>query len=260
MTKAEKSAKNELIFNLNDRPPLGQTVVAALQHMAAIFIGIVTPPIVVAGALGFDPVMKGYLISMALIVSGIATFIQCKKIGPIGSGLLSIQGTSFTFLATITAIGLSIKSAGGTPEQMIAAIIGTCLLGSVVEIVFSRFIPFLRKIITPLISGIIVLLIGTNLIAVGIRDAGGGVWLLANKPDLFAGWQNLMLAGIVLVSIVIFNRIKNKWFRMGSIFLGMLVGQDIRIKLLLTDTKCCVSDYKGIEEQLHIAHRAVSFS
>ncbi len=224
MTKAEERAKKELIFSLHDRPPLGQTIVAALQHMAAIFIGIVTPPIVVAGALGFDSAMKGYLISMALIVSGIATFIQCKKIGPIGSGLLSIQGTSFTFLATITAIGLSIKNAGGTPEQMIAAIIGTCLLGSVVEIVFSRFIPFLRKIITPLISGIIVLLIGTNLIAVGIRDAGGGAWLLANKPDLFAGWQNLMLAGIVLVSIVIFNRIKNKWFRMGSIFLGMLVG------------------------------------
>ena len=215
---------SELIFGLLDRPPMGQSVVAALQHMAAIFIGIITPPIVVSGNLGFDGPMKAYLISMALFVSGIATFIQIKKIGPIGSGLLSIQGTSFTFLATVTAIGLSIKETGGTPDQMMAAIVGTCLVCSVVEIGFSRFIPFLRRIITPLVSGVIVMLIGTNLIAVGIKDVGGGAWLLANKPELFASWENLMLAGIVLVCIVIFNRSKNTWLRMGSIFIGMMVG------------------------------------
>ncbi len=224
MAHNSQDSASELIFSLHDRPPLGETIVAALQHMAAIFIGIITPPIVISGALGFDTTLKGYLISMALLVSGISTFIQCRKIGPIGSGLLSIQGTSFTFLATIISIGLSVRGSGGSQEEMVAAIIGTTLVCSVVEMIFSRFIPFLRKIITPLVSGVIVLLIGTNLIAVGIKDAGGGTWLLNNKPELFASWENLMLAGIVLVSIIIFNRIHNKWFRMGSIFLGMLVG------------------------------------
>lgn len=219
-----EEARAELIFELEDRPPIGQSLVAALQHMAAIFIGIVTPAIVISGALGVDPAMKSYLISMSLLVSGIATFIQCKKIGPVGSGLLSIQGTSFTFLSTIIAIGLYVKSGGGSQEQMMAAIFGTVTVCSVVEIVFSRFVPFLKKIITPLVSGVVVLLIGFNLIKVGITDAGGGAWLLANKPEFFGSWQNLMLAGIVLVSIVIFNRSKNKWLRMGSIFLGMMVG------------------------------------
>lgn len=224
MSDSKSSSATELIFALNDKPPLGQTIVAALQHMAAIFIGIVTPAIVISGALGFDTEMKAYLVSMSLLVSGVATFIQIRKFGPVGSGLLSIQGTSFTFLSLIIAIGFSVKGAGGSQADMMAAIVGTTLLCSVVEMVFSRFIPFLRKIITPLVSGIVVLLIGTNLILVGIRDAGGGAWLLANKPDIYANPQNLMMAGIVLVAIIVFNRIPSKWMRMGSIFLGMLVG------------------------------------
>jgi len=219
-----EEVKDELIFALDDRPPLGQTLVAALQHMAAIFIGIITPAIVISGALGVDQGMKSYLISMSLLVSGIATFIQCKKFGPVGSGLLSIQGTSFTFLSTVIGIGFFVKSSGGSDEQMMAAIFGTIIIASPVEMIFSRFVPFLRRIITPLVSGVVVLLIGFNLIKVGITDAGGGAWLLANKPEFFGSTENLILAGIVLVAIVIFNRSKNKWLRMGSIFLGMMVG------------------------------------
>ncbi len=219
-----EEARAELIFGLEDRPPFGQALVAALQHMAAIFLGIVTPAIVISGALGVDASMKSYLISMSLLVSGIATFIQVKKIGPVGSGLLSIQGTSFTFLATILAIGFHVKASGGSQEQMMASIFGTVIVCSVVEIIFSRFVHFLKRIITPLVSGIVVLLIGFNLIKVGITDVGGGSWLLSNKPELYGAWDNLMLAAIVLISIVIFNRSNNKWLRMGSIFLGMMVG------------------------------------
>ena len=224
MKEQRAEARSELLFKLNDRPPVGQSLVAALQHAAAIFIGIITPPIVVAGALDLAPEMKSYLISMSLLVSGIATFIQCKKVGPVGSGLLAIQGTSFTFLATVTAIGLWAKANGASQEQMIATIAGTALLGSVVEIIFSRLIPLLQKIITPLVSGIIVLLIGINLISVAMRDIGGGSYVYNNVPDKFGSFRNLILAAIVLISIVIFNRVKNKWARMGSIFFGMLVG------------------------------------
>ncbi|MGM0431144.1 MAG: nucleobase:cation symporter-2 family protein [Spirochaetota bacterium] len=217
-------AKDELIFQLHDNPPVGEAIVSALQHLAAIFLGIITPAIVISGALGVDQSMKGYLISMSLLVSGVATFIQCRRFGPVGSGLLSIQGTSFTFLATIIGMGLYVKAAGGTQEEMMASIFGTVMLCSVVEIGFSRFIPFLRRIITPLVSGVVVLLIGFNLIKVGITDVGGGAWLLENKTELFGSWDNLLLAAIVLVCVVIFNRSKNKWLRMGSIFLGMMVG------------------------------------
>jgi xanthine permease XanP len=216
--------QSELIFKLEDNPTPGKAFFASLQHMMAIFIGIVTPAIVISGALGFSTEVSSYLISMSLFVSGIATFIQCRKFGPVGSGLLSIQGTSFTFLSLCISIGFAVKGAGGTEKEILAAIFGTCLIASPVEMVFSRFIPLLKKIITPLVSGIVVTLIGMSLIKVGLTDVGGGAWLLANKPEFFANPQNLILAGIVLITVIFFNRSKNKWLRMGAIVFGLIAG------------------------------------
>jgi xanthine permease XanP len=219
-----QAQKADIIFALNDKPPAFQAFFAALQHMLAIFIGIITPPLIIGGALQLPPDMKAFIISMALFVSGIATFIQVKKFGPIGSGILSIQGTSFTFLGLSIGIGLSVKAAGGSPEQALGTIFGVALICSPVEMIFSRFIPFLRKIITPLVSGIVVTLIGLSLIRVGITDIGGGQWLLDNKPQFFASGQNLSLAAIVLIIIIILNRSSNKWLRMGAIVIGLGVG------------------------------------
>ncbi|MCK5250016.1 MAG: xanthine permease XanP, partial [Spirochaetaceae bacterium] len=97
---------SDMIYGLNDKPPAGQAFFAGLQHLMAIFVGIVTPPIIITGALGLSVQQSSFIISMALFASGISTFIQVKKIGPIGSGLLSIQGTSFAFLGSIIAAGL----------------------------------------------------------------------------------------------------------------------------------------------------------
>lgn len=216
--------KSEVILGLNDKPPALQAFLAALQHLLAIFIGIVTPPLIIGGALELPPEYKAYIISMALFVSGMATFIQVKKFGPIGSGILSIQGTSFTFLGLSIGIGLSVKAAGGTPEQALGTIFGVALICSPVEMIFSRFIPLLKKIITPLVSGIVVTLIGLSLIRVGITDIGGGQWLLTNKPELFGNAQNLTLALIVLTTIIILNRSKNQWLRMGAIVAGLVLG------------------------------------
>ncbi|MCK5685453.1 xanthine permease XanP, partial [bacterium] len=80
----EQKIATDMIFSLNDNPPPIQAFLAALQHMMAIFVGIITPPLIIGGALQLSPDLKAYIISMALVVSGIATFIQVKKIGPIG--------------------------------------------------------------------------------------------------------------------------------------------------------------------------------
>ncbi len=223
MTKTQQNG-GDLIFRLEDRPSAGKAFFASLQHLMAIFIGIVTPAIVISGALGFSTETSSYLISMSLFVSGVATFIQCRKFGIVGSGLLSIQGTSFTFLSLCISIGFSVKGAGGSEREILAAIFGTCLIASPVEMIFSRFIPMLKKIITPLVSGIVVTLIGMSLIKVGLTDVGGGSWLLSNKPELFASPRNLMLAGIVLVVVILFNRSRNKWLRMGAIVFGLVAG------------------------------------
>ena len=173
----------EIVYGLNDRPPLGESMFAALQHLLAIIVGIMTPPLIIANVLGFSPEMKAYLISMALFVSGISTYIQVKRIGPVGSGLLSIQGTSFAFLGAIISIGLTAKKSGASQEEIMCMILGVCFVGSSIEMIFSRFIPLLRKIITPLVSGIVVTLIGLSLLKVGITDFGG----VCQRDEYFSG-------------------------------------------------------------------------
>lgn len=212
-TKNAEDFKADLIYGLNDRPPLKETLFAALQHLLAIFVAIVTPPLIIAGALKLDYVTTGFLVSMALFASGISTFIQCKRLGPIGCGLLCIQGTSFSFISPIIGAGLT----GG-----LSTVFGATIFGSTVEMLISRVLRYTRKIITPLVSGIVVTLIGLSLIKVGVISCGGGFGAMENGT--FGSMENLGLAALVIVSILIFNRSSNKYLRMSSIVIGLLIG------------------------------------
>lgn len=217
----EKS--KELIYGLNDRPPIRETIFAALQHLLAIFVAIITPPLIISSALKFDLDTTGFFVSMSLFVSGLATFIQCRRFGPIGAGLLCIQGTSFSFISPIIGAGmLGMINGKMNVEMGLSYIFGACLVASVVEMVVSRLLPYTRKIITPLVSGIVVSLIGMCLIKAGINSCGGGQ--SAVDAGTFGSMQNLGLALLVLVSIIFFNRSNNRFLRMGSIVLGLLIG------------------------------------
>lgn len=207
------SSAHGLIYGLNDRPPVREALFAALQHLLAIFVAIITPPLIIAGALKLDLETTSYLVSMSLFASGLSTFIQCRRIGGVGTGLLCIQGTSFSFIGPIISAGLL----GGLP-----LIFGTCMAASTVEMVISRLLKYTRKIITPLVSGIVVTLIGLSLIKVGITACGGGA--AAQADGTFGSFENLGLALLVLVLIVLFNRSSNRYLRMSSIVIGLLIG------------------------------------
>ena len=202
-----------LIYGLEDRPPLRDTLFAALQHLLAVFVAIITPPLIIAGALKLDLETTGFLVSMSLFVSGLATFVQCRRLGPVGCGLLCIQGTSFSFIGPIISAGL----VGGLP-----AIFGATIAGSVVEMLVSRILKYTRRIITPLVSGIVVTLIGLSLIKVGITACGGGE--AAKAAGTFGAIEHVGLAALVLVLIIFFNRSSNHYLRMSSIVIGLLIG------------------------------------
>lgn len=231
-TQANSTKPNGLIYGLNDRPPLRETLFAALQHLLAIFVAIITPPLIIANAIQLDQETTSFLVSMSLMVSGVATFIQCRRLGKIGCGLLCIQGTSFSFIGPIITAGL----AGGLP-----AIFGATVAGSVVEMFVSRILKYARRIITPLVSGIVVTLIGMSLIKVGIISCGGGD---ASAPD-FGSLQNIGIALMVLVFIIIFNRSSNRFLRMGSIVIGLIVGYAVSWWLGMVDFSS-IQSYAGI--------------
>ena len=92
---------SELLYGVDDQPPPPQAALAALAHVLAIVAGIATPPLLIALALGFDDATTLYLIATALTISGAATLLQCRGLGPLGSRLLSVQGTSFAFIGAM---------------------------------------------------------------------------------------------------------------------------------------------------------------
>lgn len=210
---SEQVSPSGLIYGLEDRPPFKDAFFAAIQHLLAIFVAIITPPLIIAGALKLDLETTGFLVSMALFASGISTFIQCRRVGPIGTGLLCIQGTSFSFIGPIISAG----TLGGLP-----LIFGTCMSASVVEMLISRVLKYTRRIITPLVSGIVVTLIGMSLIKVGITACGGGE--AAKADGTFGAFRYVGLAVMVLVLIIFFNRSNNRYLRMSSIVIGLVIG------------------------------------
>ncbi len=212
----------DLVYGLDARPPLPQTLFAALQHMLAMFVGIITPPLIIASALGLSAEDSRYIVSMSLLMSGIASFIQTRRFGPVGSGLLSVQGTSFNFLGPIIASGLAIKQSGLDSHAMLGTLFGTILVAAISMIIVSRCLHLIRRVITPLVTGVVVLLIGLTLIKVGLISMGGG--FAAMKDGSFGSLHNLCLSGIVLVAIVLLQRSRNPWLRLSAIVLAMLIG------------------------------------
>ncbi|EEY45100.1 uracil-xanthine permease [Vibrio mimicus] len=216
------SRKADLVYQLNDRPPLPQTLFAALQHLLAMFVAVITPSLIICQSLGVPADQTNTIISMSLFASGLSSFIQIRTFGPIGSGLLSIQGTSFNFLGPIIGAGLALKAGGASIETMMAAIFGTILVASFAEILLSRVLQFAQRVITPLVSGIVVTLIGLTLVQVGLISMGGGYAAMADGS--FGSLDKLALAGTVLAIIVLLNRAHNPYVRVASIVIAMLVG------------------------------------
>ncbi|MGE4499463.1 MAG: nucleobase:cation symporter-2 family protein [Hydrogenovibrio sp.] len=209
---------SDLIYGLDDRPPIRESSFAALQHVLASFVGIITPTLIIGGVLGLGSHIP-YLISMALIVSGIATFIQARRPFKIGSGMLCVQGTSFAFLSSILAAGFIAKAKGGGPDEIMALILGVSFFGAFVEIFLSQFLHKLKRVITPLVTGIVITIIGISLIKVGITDLAGGF----KAPD-FGSLENLSLGLLVLAIIIVLNRSSNAWIRLSAIIIGLGVG------------------------------------
>ncbi|WP_457579803.1 nucleobase:cation symporter-2 family protein [Ensifer canadensis] len=219
---AQPTRSSELVLGLNDRPSPPIALLAALQHLLAIIVPIVTPGLLICQALGVSLRDTNMIVSMSLVISGIATFVQCRRFGPLGAGLLIVQGTSFNFVGPLIAGGVLMVKQGTPVETVMACIFGVVIAGSFIEMGLSRVLPFVKRLITPLVTGIVVLMIGLTLIKVGLISMGGG--FAAMSQGTFANGENLLLSGVVLGLIVALNRIPIVWVRSSAIMLALAAG------------------------------------
>jgi NCS2 family nucleobase:cation symporter-2 len=217
-----KTEKNyNLLYRIDEKPSIMVQLLLGFQNIFAAFGGIIAVPLVISSALGFDGLTATALLSASILVSGIATIIQSKGVGPIGARVPCVMGTDFTFVAPAIAVG----GAAGLP-----GIIGATILGSFVEIISSYFIKPLMKLFPSLVTGTVVCLIGLTLLPVSMDWAAGGT----GASD-YGSLTNISIAIFVMIVTLLLNRYGKGMVSSASILIGMVVGYLVCIPLGMVD-------------------------
>lgn len=201
-------AGNPLIHGLEDRPPAVAAAMAAFQQVLAMAVGTVTPPLLLAGSLGFKPEETGRLVSVALLASALGTFLQVRRRGILGSGLLSVTGTSFSFVGPLQEAfklgGFALMTTAG-------------LVAAPIQAVLAPFLPHLRRVLSPVVTGVVVLLIGLSLIPTAMFSVGAR--LGTHPVSVSAGVAALVISVSVACQVA-----GPRWLRLGAILAGILAG------------------------------------
>ena len=219
-----------MLFGLDERPPVFTSVLVGLQHVLAVFGGILTAPLIIALGMGLSVRDTSYLVSSALVVSGLATILQIQRIGPVGSGLLSIQGTSFSFIGPLIAAFFIL---GGDADAHIAlgTLFGSAAVCAVMMMALSFSLPYLRQVVTSNVTGATVILIGATLVWTTLNN----IQRAYINAEAGQEWQVILLSSLVFATIVVVTRLGNPWLKLGSITIGLLVGYVAALMLNLID-------------------------
>ena len=218
-------SSRDLLFQFHGVPPFGTSVSLALQHLVAMIVGCVTPPIIIAGAVGLSQADRVLLIQASLVMSAVSTLLQLYPIGGrFGAGLPVILGVSFAYVPSMQAIA---ASGGG-----VSAIAGAMLVGGLVAVIVGIFVKKIRLLFPPVITGTVVFTIGLSLYPTAINYMAGGT---ANTYEaitskgltealVYGSWQNWLVAALTLAAVMILNHHGKGLCKLASILLGMIFG------------------------------------
>ncbi len=209
-------------------PGLGIALPLGIQHVLAMFVSNLTPSIIIAGAAGFgfgspDPSELIYMIQMSMLFAGIATLMQTVGFGPVGARLPLVQGTSFAYIPVMIPI-VAGRGVGAMAELMTAA-----LFGGVVHGILSMFVGRVRFALPPLITGLVVLMIGLSLMRIGVQYSAGGVPAIGTPA--FGAGSSWLLAGVVVISTLALKFFARGIWSTASVLLGLLAGYCVALAL-----------------------------
>ncbi|MCQ2442591.1 MAG: purine permease [Oscillospiraceae bacterium] len=215
----EKNNLAKEAFQLDGKLPLSQAIPLGLQHVLAMFVGNLTPLLIITGACGISggefADLQLSLLQNAMLVAGIVTLVQLWSIGPVGGQVPIIMGTSSGFIGVFNSVAATMG--GGVIAY--GAIMGASIIGGIFEGILGFFLKPLRKFFPSVVTGTVVLSIGLSLISVGINSFGGG-----NNAVDFGSMENLVLALFVLIMILFFKHGTTGFTSSSSILLGIICG------------------------------------
>ncbi len=213
----------EQLRDPNYTPALGRAIPLGIQHVLAMFVSNVTPAIIIAGAAGFgfgsnspDFPELLYLIQMSMLFAGIATLFQTIGLGPVGAKLPIVQGTSFAF------IPIMIPLVVGKGVEALPALFGGVLLGGLFHALLGTVIGKIRFALPPLVTGLVVTMIGLALVKVGIQYAAGGVPAF-DKPEYgsLLNWSAALVVILVTLGLKFFAR---GMLSVSAVLIGIVAG------------------------------------
>ncbi|HDX9576674.1 TPA: purine permease [Bacillus pseudomycoides] len=184
-----------------------------IQHMLAMYAGAIIVPLIVGGGLGLNQRELTYLVSIDLLMCGIATILQALTNRFFGIGLPVVLGCTFTAVGPMIAIG---------KQYGVSAVYGSIIAAGLFVVLFASVFGKLVKLFPPVVTGSVVTVIGVTLVPAAINDMAGGV----GSKD-FGSLSNLALAFGVLLFIIIMYRFFDGFIRSISILLGLLFGTAI---------------------------------
>ena len=217
--KFMKSSLSKEAFQFEGKMPLRQAVPLGLQHVLAMFVGNLTPLLIISGACGIaggeSADLQIGLLQNAMLVAGLVTLLQLFAIGPVGGRVPIIMGTSSGFIGVFNSVVASI----GGGIHAYGAIMGASIIGGLFETVLGFFLKPLRKFFPSIVTGTVVLAIGLSLISVGVNSFGGG-----NNAKDFGSMENLLLGLFVLVVILVVKHCTTGFLSSSSILIGIIAG------------------------------------
>lgn len=209
------------VYRLDGRVPLSRAIPLGIQHVMAMFLGNVSPLLIICGMLNMDVGVKTSLIQNSMFIAGVVTLIQLYPIGKVGCRLPVVMGTSSGFIGTCKSIGSNFGY---------GAIIGASLTGAILEIILGFFIKPLKKLFPPVVTSLVIMSIGLSLLPVGINYFAGG----SGAPD-FGHWKHLLVGLIVVVVIVVLKQFTKGFLSVSAILIGIIVGYLAAIALDMVD-------------------------
>ncbi|WP_431803520.1 nucleobase:cation symporter-2 family protein [Microbacterium sp. bgisy203] len=192
-------------------PPLARLFPLGLQHVLALYAGAVAVPLIVGGALGYDPADLAFLISADLFIAGIATIIQSVGFWRFGVRLPLMQGVTFAAVGPMIAIG---------QQHGIQTIFGSVIACGLFMILVAPFFAQLLRFFPPIVTGTVILIIGLSL----MRVAAGWIMTGSSEAEPGAPVVNVAFAAGTLLFIVLVERFAPPAFARVSVLLGLVVG------------------------------------
>ena len=216
----EKAETKGAAFDFYGKLSLTKAVPLGLQHVLAMFVGNLTPILIITGACGIGAgsefaELQVDLLQNAMLVAGIVTLVQLYAIGPVGGKVPIIMGTSSGFIGVFNSVA---KVMGGGIAGY-GAIMLASVLGGLFETVLGFLLKPLRRFFPAVVTGTVVLSIGLSLVSVGVNSFGGG-----NMAADFGSIENLALGALVTVVIIAFKHGTKGMTSASSILIGIIAG------------------------------------